>query len=125
MEAYRGLAILATNMKSALDPAFVRRLRAIVPFACPGPFERRAIWERAFPHETPTRDLDFDRLARLNLKGGSIHNIAVNAAFLAAQQGTPVTMQLVLDAARTEYRKQELPIREADFRWQEPVEVVA
>jgi hypothetical protein len=35
MEAYRGLAILATNMKSALDTAFVRRLRFIVNFAFP------------------------------------------------------------------------------------------
>ena len=55
MEAYRGLAILATNMKSALDTAFLRRLRFIVNFPFPGAAERRAIWERVFPPETADR----------------------------------------------------------------------
>lgn len=118
MEAYRGLAILATNMKSALDHAFMRRLRFIVNFPFPGSVERQAMWQRAFPPETPTEELDFKRLSRLNLTGGSIHNIALNAAFLAAQAGTLVTMPLVLAAARTEFRKLERPINEADFRWQ-------
>jgi hypothetical protein len=55
------------------------------------------------------------------MTGGSINNIALNAAFMAAHQGTAVTMPLVLAAARTEFRKLERPIREADFAWQEPV----
>ena len=109
MESFRGLAILATNMKSALDPAFVRRLRFIVDFPYPGPEERKNMWQKVFPPETRVEELDYDRLARLTLTGGSIHNIALNAAFLAAAAGTPVTMQLVLDAARTEFRK----VREA------------
>jgi len=125
MEAYRGLAILATNMKSALDSAFLRRLRFVVNFPFPGPAERKAIWQKVFPRETPTVGLDFQRLARLNLTGGSIHNIALNAAFLAAQANTPVTMPLVLDAARTEFRKLERPINEADFRWQVAAGAVA
>ena len=118
MEAYRGLAILATNMKSALDTAFMRRLRFIVNFHFPGSVERKAIWEKVFPPETPTVVLDYDRLARLNLTGGSIHNIALNAAFLAAGAGTAVTMRLILEAARAEYRKLERPIPEGDFRWE-------
>ena len=84
MEAYRGLAILATNMKGALDRAFLRRLRFVVNFPFPGVAERRAMWQRAFPSETPTAGLDPDRLARLALTGGSIQNIALNASFLAA-----------------------------------------
>ncbi|KUG20735.1 MAG: ATP-binding protein [Methanomicrobiaceae archaeon] len=119
IEAYRGLAILATNMKSSLDPAFLRRLRFIVAFPFPGQPERRRIWERVFPPETETEGLEIDRLARLNLTGGSIHNTALNAAFLAAEAGTPVTMPLVLQAARAEFRKMERPINEADFRWTE------
>ncbi len=119
MEAYRGLAILATNMKSALDNAFLRRLRFIVNFPFPGPVERLAIWQKVFPQQTPTKGLDFQRLARLNLTGGSIHNIALNAAFLAVQAGTPVTMVHVLKAARIEFRKLEKPINEADFLWLE------
>ena len=75
-----------------------------------------AIWKKVFPPETKTNGLDYDRLARLNMTGGSIHNIALNAAFLAAAAGTPVTMQFVLDAARMEFRKQNRPIIEADFR---------
>jgi ATP-dependent 26S proteasome regulatory subunit len=116
MEAFSGLAILATNMKSALDPAFVRRLRFIVDFPYPGTAERMAIWQGVFPKETKTGGLDYDRLARLNLTGGSIHNIAINAAFLAAAEGSAVSMKQVLDAARTEFRKAEKSIIEADFR---------
>ncbi len=117
MEAYRGLAILATNMKSALDPAFLRRLRFVVNFPFPGVVERKAIWQKVFPVQTPTSTLDFDRLARLNLTGGHIHNIALNAAFMAARAGGSVDMPMVLEAARTELRKLERPINEVDFRW--------
>ena len=49
IEAYRGLAILATNRRSALDPAFLRRLRFIVEFPYPDAEARAAIWRRAFP----------------------------------------------------------------------------
>ena len=125
MEAYGGLAILATNMKSALDTAFLRRLRFIVRFPFPGVAERKAIWQNVFPNDAPKAVLDYDRLARLNITGGHIHNIALNAAFLAAGAGTPVTMPLILDAARSEFRKIERPINEADFRWQDPAGAVA
>ncbi|MBV9992203.1 MAG: ATP-binding protein [Alphaproteobacteria bacterium] len=117
MESFGGLAILATNQKSALDPAFMRRLRFIVNFPFPGQAERKAIWEKVFPAETPVSELDYDRLAKLNLTGGHIALIALNAAFVAANKGSAVTMPVVLDAARIEYRKLERPIHEADFRW--------
>lgn len=125
MEAYRGLAILATNMKSALDKAFMRRLRFIVDFPFPDFEQRREIWQKVFPPETPVAEnLDYDRLARLNLTGGSIHNVALNAAFLAAREGGVVTMPLVLNAARTEFKKLERPAKESDFQWQGPTGVV-
>jgi ATP-dependent 26S proteasome regulatory subunit len=120
MEAFRGLAILATNMKSALDQAFMRRLRFIVNFPFPGLPERRAIWERVFPSETETSGLDFERLAAFALTGGSIHSVALNAAFLAAQARQPVTMSVVFEAVRSELRKLEQPIHEADFRYSGP-----
>lgn len=124
MEAYRGLAILATNMKSALDTAFMRRLRFIITFPFPGPTERKRIWQKVFPANTPVvGGLDYDRLARLNLTGGNIHNVALNAAFLAAQANTAVSMPLILAAARVEFRKLERPINEAEFRWQ-PLQAV-
>ena len=116
LEAYHGLAILATNMKSSLDPAFVRRLRFIVNFNFPGVAERRRMWESVFPPATPVGELDYDRLARLNLTGGTIHNAALNAAFLAAAAESRVTMQLLLSAARTEMLKLDRPISEGDFQ---------
>jgi hypothetical protein len=117
MEAYQGLAILATNFKRALDAAFVRRLRFIVNFPFPHVAERDAIWQRAWPAATPRAGLDYAHLAQFTLTGGSIHNIALNAAFLAARVGTPVTMPLVFEAIRTELDKLETPINEAQFAW--------
>jgi hypothetical protein len=67
----------------------------------------------------PLDKLDYDRLARFNLTGGSIHSIALNAAFLAAVANSRVNMPLVLAAIRSELRKLERPINEADFRWNE------
>jgi hypothetical protein len=116
IEAYQGLAVLATNMKAALDPAFLRRLRSVVRFPFPGPVERRAIWSRAFPPGVPRGELDWDRLARFDLTGGSIQNIALDAAFLAAEAGVPVAMAHMLAAASAEYRKLERPVDDADFR---------
>jgi hypothetical protein len=117
METYRGLAILATNMKNALDQAFLRRLRFIVNLPFPGLAERKAIWQKVFPPQTPKGDLDYDRLAHFNLTGGAIWSIAMNTAFLAAGSDPPeVTMSLLLDAIRAELRKLEKPINEADFR---------
>ena len=116
LEAYRGLAILATNIKSAMDVAFVRRLRFMVDFPFPGVKERKQMWEKVFPPLTPKDELDLQRLAQFNVTGANIHNIALNAAFLAAKAGTGVRMELVLAAARTEFRKLGRQINEADFR---------
>jgi len=119
MEGYRGLAILATNMKSALDRAFMRRLRFIVNFPFPGVVERKAIWQRAFPPETPIGEVEWDHLARLALTGGSIHSIALGASFLAARDSEEVTMARIVEAAREEFAKLDRPINESDFAWQE------
>jgi hypothetical protein len=114
METYRGLAILTTNLKNALDPAFLRRLRFVVTFPFPDAAERAEIWRRAFPARTPTERLDQTRLARLNIAGGNIRNIALHAAFLAADAGQPVGMAHVLRAARGEYVKLEKTLTEAE-----------
>ena len=116
MESFSGLAILATNMKSALDTAFMRRLRFVVNFQFPGPAERRRIWMNAFAPGVPCEPLDYDRLARFGLSGGNIHSVALNAAFAAAHAGGPVTMPLLSAAVRTELRKLDKPVNEAEFR---------
>ena len=115
MEAYRGLAILTTNMKSALDTAFLRRIRFVVQFPFPDAVQRAEIWRHIFPAATPTQGLDAARLARLNIAGGNIRNIALNAAFLAADAGMPVCMAHLLRAARGEYAKLEMPLTEAEI----------
>ena len=115
MESHRGLAILTTNMKSALDPAFLRRIRFAVQFPFPDAAQRAEIWRRIFPAATPTDGLDVKRLARLNVPGGNIRNIALRAAFLAAAAGQPVRMADLLDAARSEYAKIEQPLSEAEI----------
>jgi hypothetical protein len=116
MEAYQGLAILTTNLKSALDKAFQRRLRFTVSFPFPDVGQREAIWRRIFPLKTPTQGLDYKKLAQLNLAGGSIRNIAMNAAFLAAESRAPVQMLHVLQAAKLEAQKIERPLSEAEIR---------
>ena len=115
MELYRGLAILTTNMKGELDPAFLRRLRFVVRFPFPDAALRAGIWARIFPPDTPTEGLDVNRLAKLNVAGGNIRNIALQAAFLAADEGGPVRMAHLLRAAYTEYAKLEKPLTEAEI----------
>ncbi|SEO03576.1 ATPase family associated with various cellular activities (AAA) [Nitrosospira multiformis] len=115
IEAYRGLAILTTNLKSSVDAAFLRRLRFIVQFPFPGTEQRAEIWRRVFPAATPTEGLDVSKLAKLNIPGGNIRNIALNAMFLAADAEQPVSMSHIHDAAKTEYAKLERPFAEAEI----------
>jgi SpoVK/Ycf46/Vps4 family AAA+-type ATPase len=119
MEAYRGLAILTTNMKSTLDTAFLRRIRFVVQFPFPDAAQRGEIWRRIFPSMTPTQGLDIGKLSRLNIAGGNIRNVALSAAFFAADAGEPVRMSHLLRAARSEYNKLEKSLSETEIGgWQ-------
>jgi SpoVK/Ycf46/Vps4 family AAA+-type ATPase len=119
MEVYRGLAILTTNQKTALDNAFQRRLRFIIEFPFPDVTQREAIWRQTFPEETPLDQIDYAKLARLNAPGGVIRNIALNAAFLAADENSAVGMRHLLRAARSEAGKRERPMSPAEvLGWQ-------
>ena len=120
MESYGGLAVLTTNMKQNLDQAFMRRIRFVVEFPFPGAEERAAIWQRVFPAALPHEGLDPARLAQMNLPGGAIRNVALNAAFLAAADGQVVRPAHVLAAARSEYAKLEKPLTGSETRgWAE------
>ena len=116
MEAYSGLAILTTNLRSNLDAAFLRRLRFVVEFPFPDATSRAESWRRAFPAATPTDGLDPVKLARLNITGGNIRNIALHAAFLAAGADRAVEPSDVLQAARTECAKAERTLSDAEVR---------
>jgi ATP-dependent 26S proteasome regulatory subunit len=88
----------------------------VVQFPFPDSARRREMWQRAFPAQTPKGQLDFDRLARLHINGGNIHNIALNAAFTAATRGQQLDMQTLLESARGEYVKIQKPIDLAIFK---------
>jgi hypothetical protein len=116
MEAYRGLAVLTTNMKAALDVAFQRRLSFVVQFPFPDQALREAIWRSALPARVPRGEIDYSRLARLNVTGGNIRNIALNAAFRAAEAAEPVSMAHLLHAAHHDASKRERPLNDAETR---------
>lgn len=116
MEAYQGLAILTTNLKEALDKAFMRRIRFALSFPFPDAEARAKIWQRIFPTQTPTFELNYEKLARLSVAGGNIRNIALNAAVLAANSDEPVMMKHILQAAQTEFLKLEKMLSDADVR---------
>lgn len=116
VETYRGVAILTTNMQHAIDPAFLRRIRFIVQFPFPDAQARARIWERIFPSATPLGNLDPRQLAQLNVSGGVIRNIAMHAAFLAAEEEKVVELRHVLTAAKSEYSKMEVPLTATETR---------
>ncbi|MFM7603440.1 MAG: ATP-binding protein [Pseudanabaena sp.] len=116
MEAYRGLAVLTTNLKNSLDQAFLRRLRFVIQFPFPDAEQRTEIWRRAFPQKTPILDLDYVKLGKLSVAGGNIRNIALNSAFIAADHHEPVQMKHILQAAKIEYIKLEKPMMDAEIK---------
>ena len=117
MEVFDGMAILTTNLRANVDEAFLRRLDAIVEFSVPEVEDRRRLWERNLPAALPMADdIDTDFLARrFTLSGGNIRNVAVGAAFRAAEGERRVAMaDLVRETAR-EYRKLGRLCVEAEF----------
>ena len=117
MEVFDGMAILTTNLRANVDEAFLRRLDAIVEFPVPEVEDRRRLWERNLPAALPMADdIDTDFLARrFTLSGGNIRNVAVGAAFRAAEGERRVAMaDLVRETAR-EYRKLGRLCVEAEF----------
>ncbi len=119
METYRGLAVLTTNMKDALDKAFLRRLRFVVNFPFPNEKNRREIWKKVFPKSVPldSSSIDFGRLAQLDITGGHIRNIALGAAVMAAEEGKPVGIVHIVNAAKEEYRKMDRPMPNVELIW--------
>jgi ATP-dependent 26S proteasome regulatory subunit len=107
MEEYEGVVILATNLRDNMDEAFTRRIRFIVEFPFPEAEHRMAIWKRHFPPEAPVdNSIDYDFLSRkVQVPGGSIRNIVLNAAFLAAGNGQVISMEHLIQGNKREYEK--------------------
>ena len=111
IERFDGVAILATNRRNDLDPAFVRRLRFVVEFLPPRPKERLAIWRRALPPNAPDgrpicAAIDWDYLCeRLIMTGAQIKLVALGAAFLAREEAALISMRHLVIAAQREMAK--------------------
>jgi AAA+ superfamily predicted ATPase len=118
MEEYEGVVILATNLRKNMDDAFVRRVHCTVEFPFPTEQDRRRIWERVWPENTPrSQDLDLDFMARrFEMAGGNIRNIALAAAFLAAADGAGITTTHLIHAIKREYQKMGKVVMDGEFR---------
>jgi len=117
MESYNGVAILATNLRANLDEAFTRRLQFIINFPFPDEEYRLRIWKVLMPPDMPTStELNLQLMAkRFKLAGGSIRNIIVSAAYLAAADGGMVNMAHLMHGAKREIQKMGKLLHEADF----------
>ena len=120
IEQYQGLVVLATNFQENIDDAFLRRLHCVVRFPFPDEKAREQIWKFQFSDRAPLAGpLDFGFLAsQFKLAGGNIRNVALEAAFLAAQQGGAegkISMQLIIDAVRLEHQKQGKLVMKGDL----------
>lgn len=105
MEEHEGIVTLATNMRKNVDDAFLRRMNFIVEFPFPNEEYRLAIWQKVFPEQTPLDNIDFDFLSKLQISSGNIKNIALTAAFLAAENSDKVNMEHIVKAANWEFQK--------------------
>jgi SpoVK/Ycf46/Vps4 family AAA+-type ATPase len=105
VETFTGLAILATNRGSALDDAFLRRLRFVIRFDLPDRPLRRELWRRSFPPEASLAPLPWEAMAGVDLPGGNIQSAALSAAYLAAADGGTITGAHVEHALRREHEK--------------------
>lgn len=117
LEAYDGVAVLASNLHQNMDDAFVRRIDLILDFPVPGAEARRAIWERIRAGGAPLDpQVDLDLLAeRFELTGGEIRNCCLAAAHTAASRGGPIDMNALMLALGRELAKAGKPIRKAAF----------
>jgi AAA+ superfamily predicted ATPase len=106
IERYEGAVILTTNLRQNIDEAFLRRLDLVVEFPFPEVADRARLWRRLLPAQAPVEDIDVDFLAsRFKLSGGSIRNVSLSGALLAAADGGRITMEHLARAVALEYDK--------------------
>jgi hypothetical protein len=122
LEQHDGVVILATNLKRNIDDAFARRMHYVIEFPLPDASAREALWQGMFPARVPLGpDVDWAFLARqFALSGGDIRNVALDAAFLAAQNGRVVGMKEVVRATARQMVKQGRLPSSADFQQYHP-----
>jgi len=105
LESFSGICILTTNHESAIDEAFRRRLSVHVRFPVPDADERTKLWEALIPKAAATHgELRLETLGEAYvMSGGYIRNAVLRAAFLAADEDSPITASHLTRAAQLEY----------------------
>jgi len=117
LEDFNGLAILASNLRENIDPAFTRRFTIVVHFPRPGRADRLRLWKAAFPPAAPlAADVDLEALAALELTGAGIVATARTAALLAADADSDViTMRHVVHGLCRQYHHEARVLRPAEL----------
>lgn len=107
MDEYDGVVILATNLRNNMDDAFARRMHFCIEIPIPDESDRYRIWKGIFPHEAPlSQGIDLHFMAQqFKITGGNIKNIALSAAFLAAEDGGCINIENLVRATKREYQK--------------------
>ena len=123
IESHRGIVILATNRRSDMDPAFIRRLRHVIEFPRPQPAERLELWRRAIAEVSagswPQIEARVAELAdSLDLSGAQIKQAALSALFGARRDRTALAFAHVLHGVDRELVKEGRPLSPRDKeRW--------
>jgi hypothetical protein len=106
LERFGGLAILTTNLTSAIDQAFKRRFTYDVFFSFPSPDMRAELWRRTLPERARAAAIDFDALAeRYELSGGFIKVACERAAYVAGAAGGEIDEALLRATVERMYRE--------------------
>jgi hypothetical protein len=117
LERFEGLAILSSNLKENIDPAFTRRFDVIIHFPRPARDDRRRLWRFAFPASAPvSSDLDLEALADLDLTGAAIVAAARTSALLAADANhDEIGMRHVVQAVARQYQREARVLRPTEL----------
>ena len=113
VEEFSGLLILASNLKSNLDDAFIRRFHSVVHFPVPNQHERLLLWQKAMPSSLKLNDeinlVDLSK--KYELTGANIINI-VQYAFLRSLSNNDVYLRIedIVSGIKKEFVKEEKSI---------------
>jgi SpoVK/Ycf46/Vps4 family AAA+-type ATPase len=114
IEDFPGLVILASNFKSNIDPAFLRRFNSIIEFPLPATFERHQLWQKALPSSfTIGEDVDIKFLAeKYTLTGSTINQVVHYATLQMHHRQMPhITQSLLLQGIQKELKKEDKLLR--------------
>lgn len=108
IERHKGPCVLTTNLREAIDPAFVRRFHAVLDFPRPDAEARSRLWRQHLPPRAPLApELDCRLLGEaVALTGGQIRNAALHAAYLAAGENSVIDLRRIARAVWAELGKE-------------------